>query len=165
MTTKAGVWIDHKQAIVVLVGDGEDQIKKIKSAVTKPARSADGSKVKNWYTPNDFVAEDRLQRKVGNELHKFYDEVIAAILGSKSLLILGPGVAKGEFLKRLKAKKLGGVSMDVETADKMTDHQITAKVRLHTTAMPASKSGTAKKAAPKKTAKATSPRGKKKSGK
>ena len=131
MATKSGVWIDHKQAIVVLVGDGEDQIKKLKSGVKKGARAANGSKVKNWYTPNDFVAEDRLQRKGENELHKFYDAVIAAILGSKSLLILGPGEAKGEFLKRLKAKKLGGVSVDVETADKMTDREIAAKVRLH----------------------------------
>ena len=164
MATKAGVWIDHKQAIVILVGDADDEIKRIKSSV-KPARSTKGSKPKNRYTPNDFVAEDRLERRVGNELHKFYDEVIASILGSKALLILGPGEAKGEFVKRLQSKKLGGVSVDVETADKMTDRQIAEKVHLHTAALSASKSSTSKKVAAKKTAKATPPKGKKKSRK
>ena len=155
MATKAGVWIDHKQAIVVLVGDAGDEIKKIKSSV-KPARSTKGSKPKNWYTPNDFVAEDRLERRVGNELHKFYDEVIAAILGSKALLILGPGEAKGEFVKRLKSKKLGGINVEVETADKMTDRQIAAKVRLHTASTSASKPSTAKKGVVKNSANDTS---------
>ena len=165
MATKAGVWIDHKQAVVVLVGDAENQIKNIKSGVKTPSRSTDGSKAKNWYTPNDFVAEDRLGRRFGNELNKFFDEVIASILGSKELLILGPGEAKGEFVKRLKSKKLGGISVDVETADKMTDRQIAAKVRLHTASTSASKSSTPKIAAAKKAAKATSPKGKTKSGK
>ena len=165
MATKAGVWIDHKQAIVVLVRDAEDEIKKIKSGVQKPGRSADGSMTKNWYTPNDFVAEDRLGRRIGNELNKFFDEVIASILGSKALLILGPGEAKGEFLKRLKSKKLGGISVDVETADKMTDGQIAAKVRLHTASMSASKPGTPKKAAATKAATVRSRKTTKKSGK
>jgi hypothetical protein len=112
MATKAGVWIDHRQAIVVLVGDAGDEIKKIKSGI-KPSRPGDGSNRANSYTPNDFVAEDRLGRRASNELNKFYDEVIATLLGSKALLILGPGEAKGEFLKRLKSKKLGGVTIDV----------------------------------------------------
>ena len=165
MATKAGVWIDHKQAIVVLVGDAENEIKKIKSGVKQPTRSADGSRTKNWYTPNDFVAEDRLERRVGNELNKYYDDVIACILGAEALLILGPGEAKGEFLKRIKSKKLRGVTVDLETADKMTDRQIAAKVRLHTAKMSANKSDTPKKPAAKKAAKTTSRKSPKKSGK
>ena len=165
MATKAGVWIDHKQAIVVLVGDAENEIKKINSGVKKTTRSADGSKMNNWYTPNDFVAEDRLEQRLGNHLNKFYDEVIASILGAEALLILGPGEAEGELLKRLKSKKLRGISVDLETADKMTDRQIAAKVRLHTASMSASKSGTPKKAVAKKAAKATSRKSIKKSGK
>lgn len=164
MATKAGVWIDHKQAVVVLVGDAADEIKKIKSGI-KASRPGDGSNSTNWYTPNDFVAEDRLGRRASNELNKFYDEVIATLLGSKALLILGPGEAKGEFLKRLKSKKLGGVTIDVETADKLTDGQIAAKVRQHTASVAGSKSGTPKKATVKKAAKATSRKTTKKSGK
>ena len=48
-----------------------------------------------------------------------------------AILILGPGEAKGEFLKRIKSKKLRGVTVELETADKMTDRQIAAKVGQH----------------------------------
>ena len=71
MATKAGVWIDHRQAIVVLVTDAGQKIKKIASGVERPVRSSGSSSSKHKYTPNDFVAEDRLERKVMSQLKKF----------------------------------------------------------------------------------------------
>jgi hypothetical protein len=47
------------------------------------------------------------------------------------MLIFGPGEAKGELKKRLKKANLSGRVVGVETVDKMTDHQIAAKVRQH----------------------------------
>jgi hypothetical protein len=44
-------------------------------------------------------------------------------------LLFGPGEAKGELKKRLVKMKLGERVAAVETADKMTDGQIAAKVR------------------------------------
>ena len=38
---------------------------------------------------------------------------------------------KGELKKRLKKARLGGRIVGMETVDKMTDHQIAAKVRQH----------------------------------
>jgi hypothetical protein len=46
-----------------------------------------------------------------------------------SILIFGPGEAKGELKKRLERHKLGGRIVGVETMDKMTNNQITVKVR------------------------------------
>lgn len=128
MATKAGVWIDHQQATVVLITDDGQEIKKIKSAAKQ---NAGGSRSSNKYTPNDFVAEDRRERKLVADHKKVYDEVIACILGADSLLILGPGEAKGEFNKYIQAKKLRGVTVEVETADKLTDAQLAAKVKQH----------------------------------
>ena len=54
---------------------------------------------------------------------------IACIRDAESILILGPGEAKGELKKRLEKSKLGGRIAGVETVDKMTDRQIGAKVR------------------------------------
>ena len=46
------------------------------------------------------------------------------------MMIFGAGEAKHEFRKCLeKDNKLGDRIVDVLTADKMTDHQITAKVQ------------------------------------
>ena len=148
MATKAGVWINHKQAIVVLITDAGQEIKKFQSVLEQPARPASGSRSKNKYTPNDFIAEDRRERKLVSGRTKVYDDVLACIRGADALLILGPGEAKGEFSKHIKNKKLRGVTVELETTDKLTERQLAAKVSEHFTAALASKSD-----APNRTAK------------
>ena len=59
----------------------------------------------------------------------YYDSVVACIRDSDSILIFGPGEAKGELKKRLIRDKLGERIVQIETADKMTDRQVAAKVR------------------------------------
>ena len=51
------------------------------------------------------------------------------IRDAESILIFGPGEAKGELKKRLERGKLSGRIVGVETIDEMTDHQIAMKVR------------------------------------
>ena len=45
-----------------------------------------------------------------------------------SILVFGASEAKNEFRKRLQKDNLGDRIVDVSTTDKMTDHQIAAKV-------------------------------------
>jgi hypothetical protein len=163
MASKAGVWIDHKQAIVVLIAEAGQEIKKIAFDIGQPVRPAGKRRPKIKYTPNDFVAEDRLERKVENDRKDYYDDVVACIRGADSLLILGPGEAKGEFSKHIKAKKVRGVVVELETADKMTDRQLAAKVQQHF-AMSSPKKTVAPKKTAKKAAKATRGKRPKKSG-
>jgi hypothetical protein len=148
MATKAGVWIDHRQAIVVLASDAGKKIKRIASGF----KSADHSSSKHKYTPNDFVAEDRLQRKFMTLLKNFYDEVIACVRDAEAILIVGPGEAKGQFIKRLKSKEHRGRIAELETTDKMTDRQLAAKVDEHFAKSTGNKSAT-----PKATAKKVTP--------
>lgn len=129
MATKAGVWIDHQQAIVILITDAGQEIKKLRSGTQQPGRPAGSSRSKNKYTPNDFIAEDRRERKLVEERKKDYDAVLACIRGAVSLLILGPGEAKGELSKHIKSKKLRGFTVEQKTTDKMTDRQLAAKVQ------------------------------------
>jgi hypothetical protein len=62
-------------------------------------------------------------------LNIYYEAVIASLRDAESILIFGPGEAKGELKKRLEKSNLGGRIVGVETSDKMTDRQIAAKVR------------------------------------
>ena len=163
MAAKAGVWIDHKQAVVVLFTGKEKAIRKIAFDIGQRIRSKAGSRSKNPYKPGKFVAEDTLERKLGNDRSNYYDDVIALMRGVKAILILGPGKAKGEFLKRLQSKKLRGVDLELETVDKMTDRQIAAKVAKHFAAPKTGKSATPKKTAKKKATRATPGKRKKKS--
>lgn len=165
MATQAGVWIDHKQAVVVLVTGVEKEIKKITFDIGQPIRAAGGSRSTKPYKPKEFVAEDTLERKIGNDRKNYYDDVIAFIRGAEAILILGPGEAKGEFLKRLQSKKLCGVTVELETVDKMTDRQIAAKVGQHFAPPIANNSVTRKKTANKKDTTAKSGKRTKKSGK
>jgi hypothetical protein len=130
MKTKAGVWIDHKQAAVVLLTDAGQELKRITTS-DKPTRTGNGARAKHTYAPNDFAPEDRRERKLIDDRKKVFEEVLAIVRGADSLLILGPGEAKAEFRKHIMAKKLRGLSLEVETTDKLTDRQLIAKVGEH----------------------------------
>lgn len=80
---------------MVLIRGADQEIKHVASGI-------DGSDGKNSsYTKNDYTAEDRLERKAESHLKSFYDEVIAGLKEADALLILGPGEAKDELLKRI----------------------------------------------------------------
>lgn len=128
-TNRAGVWIDHRKAVVVVVGPAEEHTTQIVSNVEKHPERAGDSPLKGSYESRQVPPDDRRQMALTGELNSYYDAVIAAVRDVESLLIFGPGEAKGEFKKRLEKNKLGGRITAVETVDKMTDGQITAKVR------------------------------------
>jgi len=59
----------------------------------------------------------------------YYDGVITFIRNADSIMIFGPGEAKVELETRMKLSNLGDRIVCVETAGKMTEPQIAAKVR------------------------------------
>jgi hypothetical protein len=131
MTGKAGVWIDHRKAVLVsLTAAGEHTTTILSKVERHPERSGD-SPLKGPYEASQVPADDSRQRALTGELNIYYDAVIAALRQFETLLLFGPGEAKGELHKRLVKMKLGTRVSAVETQDKMTDAQILAKVRAH----------------------------------
>jgi stalled ribosome rescue protein Dom34 len=129
MKTTAGLWIDHRKAVIAIVSAEGEETMEIQSNVEKqPGRFA-GVRSTTPYESQQVQADDRHEKEFTGHLHQYYDEVIAAIRDAESILIFGPGEAKGELKKRLERDKLGGHIIAVETIDKMTDRQIAAKVR------------------------------------
>ena len=129
MRTKVGLWIDHRQAIVVAVADNGEEVRLIVSLVEKQLRRAGDSPLKGPYEAQRVPADDRRQRSLTRHLNHYYNAVIASIGDAESILIFGPGEAKGELKKRLAKNKLAGRIARVETIDKMTPRQIAVKVR------------------------------------
>ncbi|MDY6882084.1 MAG: hypothetical protein V2J25_06025 [Desulfatiglans sp.] len=132
MSPKVGLWIDHRQAFIVYLTKDDVTTKTIPSNMEKHVRASGGSRSSTAYGPQDVLAEDRIDRKYKHKLDRYYKEVARALSGVKSILIMGPGEAKGEFKKHL--QKPGHQSMPVitiERADKMTEVQIIAKVKQH----------------------------------
>lgn len=125
MKRQAGLWIDHKEAFIVFVGDDGEETKRIRSAIEKHVRFSGGNR------SEEGSADDQRDRQFARHLTKYYDEVISYIRDAESILLFGPGEAKGELEKRLATKGLSGRIVAVETVDKMTTGQIAAKIRLH----------------------------------
>jgi len=129
MKTIAGLWIDHRKAVIAIVSPEGEQTLEIESNVEKqPGRFA-GVRSTTPYEAQQVPADDCREQEFTGKLHAYYDNVIAVIRDAESILIFGPGEAKGELKKRLEHAKLGKHIIAIETADKMTDGQIAAKVR------------------------------------
>ena len=125
MKNAVGLWIDHRKAVIVLVTDEGEERRRITSNMEKHVRFSGGSRSEAG------KADDQRDKQFTGHLNRYYDEVISHLRDAESILLFGPGEAKGELEKRLANKGLGRRIVGIETVDKMTDRQIAAKVRQH----------------------------------
>ena len=122
MKSKVGLWIDHRKAVIVTITDEGEKTKLITSNIEKHVRySSDPAE--------GGSAEDMRDRQYDNQLNSYYDEVMAFLREAESIQIFGPGEAKVQLESRLEKEGLKGRIIEIDTADKMTDRQIVAKVR------------------------------------
>lgn len=121
MKTEVGLWIDHKKAVIVFVAGKDTETKLITANIVERHRQSGVA----------MPADDVRQRELTGHLNSFYDEIISSIRDAESILIVGPGEAKGELRKRLEQDNVSRLVVEIKTADKMTDPQIVALVRGH----------------------------------
>lgn len=119
----AGVWIDHRRAVLVIITNRGEEMHEIPSNIEKSTRGKDGM------GSGDGTTEDMRDSKYWPRLNRFYDSIITVLRGADTILIFGPGEAKEELVKRLGREGLKRRVVAVETVDKMSDRQIAAKVR------------------------------------
>ncbi|MDT8070361.1 MAG: hypothetical protein ROO76_19515 [Terriglobia bacterium] len=129
MSVKVGLWIDHRKAVIMAVTDRGEATRLVISKIDKQLGRFGGARSTTPYESQQVPADDSRQRKLTGHLNIYYDAVIASIRDAESILIFGPGEAKGELKERLVEDRLGGRIVSVETVDKMTDRQIAAKIR------------------------------------
>jgi len=132
MKPKVGLWIDHREAVIIAItGKGEETKQIITSGVEKQFRRSGDSPLKGSYDHLHVPPDDRKLKVFTEHIKNYYNEVIACISGAESILIFGPGESKYELKRQLENNKLGGHIVGIETVDKMTGHQIAEKVRQH----------------------------------
>ena len=132
MKTKVGLWIDHRKAVVIAMADGgeETTLTIVSKVERQPGRLA-GKRSTVRYESQQVPADDSRQRRFTGQLDIYYDAVIACVRNAETILMFGPGEAKGEFRQRSMKAGIRGRIEEAETVDKMTDRQIAAKVRRH----------------------------------
>jgi hypothetical protein len=101
----------------------------IRSKVDRQPGRSGGKQSTTPYEPQLVSADDRRQKRFTGQLDIYYDAVIACVRKAETILIFGPGEAKGEFRKWIKKAGICGRIEETETSSQMTDRQIAAHVR------------------------------------
>ncbi|MDO9122701.1 MAG: hypothetical protein Q7U31_12990 [Anaerolineaceae bacterium] len=129
MKTETGMWVDHQKAVVVTLVDKKETVQIILSNLDDSARYSENVLAAATPSKSPSVAD---KNQVHNlSLNRYYSEIAYKIRETDSILIFGPGEAKLEFAALLKSEKLGSKIASVDTADKMTDRQISEKVHAY----------------------------------
>lgn len=118
MKANAGLWIDHREAIIVMLSGGGEETKRIQSDAEKKHAV-------------EMPADDLRQKEHTEHLAHYYDAIIAHLRDAGAIVIFGPGEAKGELKKRFEVHRSETRLISVETSDNMTEPQIAARVRRH----------------------------------
>ncbi len=124
MKKEIGLWVDHRQAVIVALTDSGEQIIRIQSDAEKQIRFAGGSRKDGLQTTESIRG-----KKLDSRLAKYFDDILVHIRDAEMIQIFGPGEAKNELAKHLEKEGLKERIVAIETMDNMTDNQISAKVR------------------------------------
>ena len=131
-----GIWIDHKEAILVSVKDAQTTIERIESNAESQFRPSGGWKASGTNVAQSVSKEQKADERRKHQFHDFYHEVIKKAGKANKIYILGPGEAKRELAKEIeKIKDQHARIAAVETSDRLTENQIVAKVKSFFTAL------------------------------
>jgi len=138
MKKYVGIWLDHREAFVVCLvkakpfAEGsQEMIERIESDTERRVRLSGGSRSrKTPYGPQEISVDSKQEDRIKGQLRIYYHQIIKQISDADHILIFGPGEAKVELKNEIeKIKEFAGKAKKVESADKMTQRQIVAKVR------------------------------------
>ena len=134
----AGIWLDHRKAVVVSLlierqssEPAPESIARLESDMERKVKLSGGSRTRATpYGPQDVTVDGKMEERIKKQLKQYYQGIIKKIENVDRIYLFGPGEAKNELKKEIAQKRnLAAKDLDVETADKMTDKQIAARVR------------------------------------
>ena len=128
----AGLWIDHKKAVIVAASADPVTAVTLESQVGPHDLYSGHAGYPTPNGPQEGRGERSYEAHFGEHLKHYYDQVIVQLGHPDALLIFGPGEAKLQLKERLQhSKSRDACKVVVETTDKMTDGQIVAHVKEH----------------------------------
>ena len=102
----AGLWLDHRKAVIISITDDGETIERIESDIERKVRLSGGSRTgKTPYGPQQVAVDGKQEERIKRQLRQYYQEIIQRIQDANKILILGPGEAKTEFKKELEKSK------------------------------------------------------------
>ncbi|MBM9518956.1 hypothetical protein JWG39_03895 [Desulforhopalus vacuolatus] len=130
MMQKMGIWIDHKEAVLVSLQNGQTTVERIESNAESHFRPSGGWKSSGTNVAQSVSKEQTADERRKHQFRNFYQEVIEQVRNASLLYIFGPGEAKGELVKEIeKIKGQPERIAAVEVCDSLTENQLVAQVK------------------------------------
>jgi hypothetical protein len=126
MSLNIGIWLDRSRAVIVRLADKKMETVTLSSEMEKARHPQCGTEGRCTIIP-----EHRLQQRRKEIVRKFYKKIIGLVKNAGSVLILGPGPAKNEFVNEIdRVKSFRCRIAGVESADNISTVELEGKVRL-----------------------------------
>ena len=90
MKTVAGIWIDHRKAIIVTLSDKGQETKEIPSNVEKQLGRSEGKHSTAPFESQLVKSDDKQQRGFTKKLKNFYEEALVQIKDAESVAYIRP---------------------------------------------------------------------------
>lgn len=130
MKKHTGLWIDHKEAILVVIEDDQAMTQHVKSGADGHFKATGGWKSGGSSVAQSVSSEGKAEEIRKHQFHAFYKEVMSRLEDSTEIAIFGPGEAKIELGNEIKQNnKLHNKVSVIEACDRLTENQIVAKVK------------------------------------
>ncbi|ACN14461.1 hypothetical protein HRM2_13500 [Desulforapulum autotrophicum HRM2] len=127
---KMGIWLDHRDAFLILIKDDQTTVEHIKSNADSHFRPKGGWKASGTAMAQSVSKEKTADERRKHELHDFYHTLIQKFAKMDTLLIFGPGEAKHELTKEIEKIKVPHPRIAaVKSAEKLTENQLVAEVK------------------------------------
>jgi hypothetical protein len=130
MKKNTGIWIDHKEAILVSIEGDQTFVQHVESGAESHLKPSGGWKAGGTSVAQAVSNEHTADERRKQQHHAFYKKVIALLGDSSKIALFGPGEAKIELAKEI--EKVSGLHKkitEVEPCDRMTENQLIAKVK------------------------------------
>ena len=131
MKKETGLWIDHHQALIVTRLDEQEDIRQVESNIDESIQQTSPSRRRGTGGSYQDATSEVRDKKQEMALDRYYEDVRSHLEGATTLLIMGPGEAKGELKRHLTAHGMPEQIITLRSADKMTLAQIVAEVHKH----------------------------------
>lgn len=127
-----GIWIDKRQAKIVTLGDGEENLIIVPSEIDEfNPTGGSGTRMKGG--PQDVVQDSKYLNREKRQLQEFFKRIVPNLTDADDILIIGPAETGAKLYSELREKysNIFDKTRPVEKADVMTDNQLKALVRDH----------------------------------
>ncbi len=130
MKKNTGLWIDHMEAIIVSIENGESTVHRVDSGAESHFKPSGGWKSGGTNVAQAVSNEHTSEESRKHQYHAFFLKVIDLLEDSSKIAIFGPGEAKVELNNEIeKHKELHKKVTVVEPCERITENQLITKVK------------------------------------